>query len=152
MSDIDDKNIIIRPANSNDFIQVYNLIKEFAVFQKTPEKVKITPEQMINDKEYFKCMVATNQEIIVGFASYFFSYYSWTGKAIYLDDLYVQEKYRKFGLGSRLFDEIMEIGKAENCSKMKWQVSKWNDKAQIFYKNKGANINEVEINCDLNLS
>ena len=50
-----------------------------------------------------------------------------------------------------LFDKIMEIGKKENCYKMKWQVSNWNNKAQEFYKSKGAIIDDVEINCDLTL-
>jgi len=144
-------NITIRKAISTDFIEIHNLIKEFALFIKTPEKVKITPEQMVEDKNFFKCLVATKDDTIIGFATYFFSYYSWTGKAIYLDDLYVPEKYRNNGIGTMLFDEIMNIGKKENCFKMKWQVSNWNKKAQDFYKSKGAIIDDVEVNCDLEL-
>jgi len=143
--------IKIRKAEPTDFVDVYHLIKEFATFIKTPEKVTITPEQMVKDKKHFNCLVATNGTKIVGFATYFLSYYSWTGKAIYLDDLYVSKGYRNLSIGTLLFDEIMAIGKAENCYKMKWQVSKWNDKAQHFYKSKGAIIDDVEINCDLKL-
>ncbi|MEM9681380.1 MAG: GNAT family N-acetyltransferase [Bacteroidota bacterium] len=142
----------IREAKPSEFVNVHHLIKEFSEFIKTPEKVKITPEQMVADKKYFKCLIATNGNTILGFATYFFSYYSWTGKAIYLDDLYVSEKYRNQGIGSKLFDEIIVIGKSENCYKMKWQVSKWNKNAQDFYKSRGAIIDEVEINCDLDLS
>ena len=144
--------IQVRHAKPNDFAQVHDLIKEFATFIKPPGKVHITPRQMMKDQEYFKCLVATNEATIIGFASYFFSYYSWTGKAIYLDDLYVREKYRKRGVGSILFDQVVEIGRKESCYKMKWQVSKWNTKAQDFYKSKGAVIDEVEINCDLELN
>jgi len=141
----------IRMAESNDFVEVHKLIKEFALFIKTPGKVKITPEQMAKDKEHFKCLVATVDEAIVGFATYFFSYYSWTGKAIYLDDLYVKEDYRGRNIGNGLFNKVIEIGKTENCYKMKWQVSNWNNKAQDFYKSRGAIIDDVEINCDLEL-
>jgi len=143
--------IVIRKAESKDFEAVHKLIKEFAIFIKTPEKVKITPEQMRNDKDFFKCLVAVDGERIIGFATYFFSYYSWTGKAIYLDDLYVSEEFRGNGIGSMLFDKVMELGKNENCFKMKWQVSNWNQKAQEFYKSRGAIIDDVEINCDLEL-
>ena len=141
--------IKLRSANSKDFFEVHQLIKEFATYIKTPEKVVITPEQMIEEEEYFKCIVATHKAAIIGFATYFFSYYSWTGKAIYLDDLFVLEKYRNLGIGGRLFDKVMGIGKNENCYKMKWQVSNWNKNAQEFYKSRGAEIDDVEINCDL---
>ena len=141
--------IIIRKGRPEDFKEVFHLINEFATFIKTPEKVKITPEQMKKDKDYFKCLVATKGSKIIGFATYFFSYYSWTGKAIYLDDLYVQDNYRGMSVGSQLFDEIMKLGKAEKCYKMKWQVSNWNTNAQDFYKSRGATIDDVEVNCDL---
>jgi len=142
----------VRAAKSSEFIEVYNLIKEFAIFIKTPEKVKITPEQMIQDEKHFNCLVAVDDNTIVGFATYFFSYYSWTGKAIYLDDLYVPQKHRGLGIGTSLFNKVIEIGKSENCYKMKWQVSNWNEKAQEFYKSRGAIIDDVEINCDLELN
>lgn len=143
--------IKVRNAKSSEFVEVYSLIKEFANFIKTPQKVKITPEQMKKDEKFFKCLVATNGTNIIGFATYFFSYYSWTGKAIYLDDLYVPEQYRNQGIGKMLFDKVIEIGKTENCFKMKWQVSNWNIKAQEFYKSRGASIDDIEINCDLEL-
>ena len=143
--------IIIRAAKSSEFVDIHNLIKEFSEFIKTPEKVKITPEQMVLDEKYFKCLIATDGNVILGFATYFFAYYSWTGKAIYLDDLYVRQKYRGQGIGSKLLDQIIEIGKTEDCYKVKWQVSKWNKKAQEFYKSRGAIIDDTEINCDLEL-
>ena len=143
--------IIIRAAKSSEFVDIHNLIKEFSEFIKTPEKVKITPEQMVLDEKYFKCLIATDGNVILGFATYFFAYYSWTGKAIYLDDLYVRQKYRGQGIGSKLLDQIIEIGKTEDCYKVKWQVSNWNKKAQEFYKSRGAIIDDTEINCDLEL-
>jgi len=144
-------NIEIKVAQPGDFKQVYNLIKEFAKFIGVPETVKNSPEQMLKDQKYFNCLIATNQEKIIGFATFFYAYYSWTGKAVYLDDLYVLEEYRGKGIGSKLFDKILTIGKEENCLKIRWQVSNWNKKAQEFYKNKGATIDEIELNCDLSL-
>lgn len=144
-------NIEIRKAKPDDFQDIHKLIMDFATFIKTPEKVQTTPEQMIKDQLFFNCIIATGGKEIIGFATFFFSYYSWTGKAIYLDDLYVKKDYRGKGIGSTLFDKIIEIGKRENCSKMKWQVSNWNSKAQEFYKSRGAIIDDVEINCDLTL-
>lgn len=144
-------NIKIRTANTDDFLEVHNLIKEFSIFIKTPEKVTITPDQMIKDKDLFRCLVAVDNFTIISFATYYFSYYSWSGKTVYLDDLYVTDNYRNHEIGTLLFDKVTEIGKDENCKKMKWQVSKWNTKAQDYYKSKGAVIDDMEINCTLNL-
>jgi GNAT superfamily N-acetyltransferase len=81
----------------------------------------------------------------------FFAYYSWTGRAVYLDDLYVVEPYRGAGIGNRLFDTVYNLGKKEGCRNMKWQVSSWNSKAIAFYKQKGAKIDDIEINCNLKI-
>jgi len=143
--------VIIRKATEADIQAIFELIKAFAAFQQTPEKVFVTPEQMKADKELFQCFVA--EEIstteIVGFASFFFACYSWSGKALYLDDLYVKEAFRKQNIGSMLMNSVIDFAKANNCKKLRWQVSNWNTNAQAFYKKLGAIIDDVEINCDL---
>ncbi|PWL31628.1 GNAT family N-acetyltransferase [uncultured Roseivirga sp.] len=141
--------IKIRPSTEADLSSIYALIKEFSIFQKTPEKVKITLEQMIEDQNDFKCLVAVDKDKVIGFSSYYFAYHSWTGKVIYLDDLYVQSAYRGQNIGNQLFDAVMEIGKSNRCIKMKWLVSDWNTKAQEFYKSRGATIESTEWICDL---
>ncbi len=142
---------IIRKAVESDFEEIYDLIKQFAIFIKTPEKVSTTPEQMKLDKDYFQCLVAVEAGRIIGFATYFFAYYSWTGKAIYLDDLYVIEECRGRNIGTKLMDSVFEIARKENCTKVRWQVSNWNSKAIEFYKKRGAVIDDIEINCDMKL-
>jgi diamine N-acetyltransferase len=46
-------------------------------------------------------------------------------------------------------NSVIALAKENNCKKMRWQVSKWNSTAQTFYKKLGAEIDDVEINCDL---
>ena len=145
--------INIRPANEMDFPEIFSLITEFSVFQGTPEKVSISVEQMQENKELFNCLVAeTKDKHIVGFASFFFAYYSWSGKALYLDDLYVKETFRNQAIGKMLFDAVLVYAKNNHCNKMRWLVSKWNTNAIGFYKSIGANIDETELTCDLTLN
>ena len=145
--------INIRPANEMDFPEIFSLITEFSVFQGTPEKVSITVEQMQENKELFNCLVAeTKDKHIIGFASFFFAYYSWSGKALYLDDLYVKETFRNQAIGKMLFDAVLLYAKNNHCNKMRWLVSKWNTNAIGFYKSIGANIDETELTCDLTLN
>jgi GNAT superfamily N-acetyltransferase len=145
--------IIIRKAAEPDFEAILLLIKEFAIFQKTPDKVSITLDEMIENGSLFQCFVAeTADKNIVGFASFFFAYYSWSGKAIYLDDLYVIHSFRKQGIGKMLLQQIIELAKNSACKKVRWQVSKWNSNAIEFYQKMSAAIDETEINCDLALA
>jgi L-amino acid N-acyltransferase YncA len=142
--------VSIREANEEDFPGILSLIKEFSKFQGAEEKVTTTIEQMMEDKTFFQCFVAEmNNKEVVGFASFFIAYYSWTGKAVYLDDLYIKEAYRKQGTGKKLLDAVIDLARKEKCRKVRWQVSKWNSNAIKFYKSLGATIDETEINCDL---
>ncbi len=140
----------IRKYRIEEIPQIYKMILDFAEFQKTPEKVKITEAQMYEESGLFQCLVAvTASGEIVGFATYFYTYYSWSGKAIYLDDLFVKEIHRGRQIGSGLLQELIKEARLNKCKKLRWQVSKWNTKAIHFYKQLGADIDDTEINCDL---
>jgi diamine N-acetyltransferase len=145
-------NVTIRKAREQDFPVILSLIKEFSVFQKTPGKVTITLEQMIKEKNLFQCLIAeTDDNEIAGFASYFFTYYSWTGKGLYLDDLYIKDAFRKQSIGKKLLDAVIRLAKDEQCKKVRWLVSGWNKNAIEFYKKMGAVVDDTDLICDLSL-
>ena len=127
-----------------------NVATGFALFEKLPDKMINSVEQMLLEKEYMTGFVAVNSgNQIVGYVTYFFGYYTWIGKSLYMDDLYVQTDSRGLGVGTKLINEVIEFAKAENCKKLRWQVSEWNQPAIDFYKSLGANVDAVESNCDL---
>jgi GNAT superfamily N-acetyltransferase len=138
---------IIRKGVVQDYEQIVALIKAFAVFQKTPEKVTVTLEQMIEDKDLFQCFVAEVDNTIIAFASFFFAYYSWSGKGLYLDDLYVKEEYRQLNIGTKLLNTVIQFASEQQCKSVRWQVSRWNENAISFYKKLGAVVDETEMNC-----
>lgn len=141
-------NFNIRKALEADFPEIISLIKELAAFEKAPEKVTNTVEQMKREKEYFHCFVAeTKTGEIIGIALYFFAYYTWVGKSLYLDDIYVKESFRKKKIGSALLRKIFEIAYAENCKRVRWQVLNWNEAAIQMYKKSGAEIDDEWLNC-----
>ena len=141
----------IRPIQEADFEQLINLFKEFATFEKRSELMVNTVEKMHAQKEYLNGFVVENTEggKIVGYVTYFFTYYTWSGKALYMDDLYIMPQFRNNSLGSQLIQKVITFAKHHNCSKLKWQVSDWNTSAIAFYKNLGAEIDGVEQNCTL---
>lgn len=139
-----------RPVEEADFPQLIQLFQEFALFEKTPDRMHNTVERMQAEKEFFNCFVVENsKEEIIAFASYFFCYFTWQGKSLYLDDLYVKPAYRSEGLGSELINRLIQLAKDSGCHRMRWQVSAWNAPAIAFYKKLGAEIDGTESNCDL---
>ena len=147
------KNIMnynIRPATENDFEQLIVLFKEFALFEKVPNKMNNSVEQMKKEKEFFNCFVAeTPEKEIVGYAIFFYFYLNWTGKSLYMDDLYVKEEFRGNDIGTNLIMSVIDFAKENDCHKLRWQVSNWNKNAIGFYKKLGAEIDENERNCSL---
>lgn len=131
-------NPTIRPATENDVPQIMGLIHELALFEKAPDEVINTAEQMKKDgfgaNPLFKCLVAETSAGIIGFALYYYRYSTWKGKCLYLEDFYIKEDFRNFGVGKLLFDTIIETAKHDNCKRINWQVLDWNEPAIKFYE------------------
>ena len=139
----------IRKANENDFTSILELIKELAKYEKAASKVTNTVEQMKQEQNFFAAFVAeTEHKEIVGFALYFFAYYTWVGKSLYLDDIYVKEAYRRKKIGTKLLKKIFETARNEKCNRVRWQVLNWNTNAIEMYKKAGAKIDAEWLNCD----
>jgi len=143
-------NIQIREINENDFTELIALFQEFAIFEKLPDKMTNSVAQMKSEKEYLKGYVAvTGNNEIIGYATFFFAYYTWIGKSLYMDDLYVKNEFRGKGIGTQLINTVINLAKTSKCQKLRWQVSEWNKPAIDFYQSLGATIDGVESNCDL---
>ncbi|MDD5149748.1 MAG: GNAT family N-acetyltransferase [Flavobacterium sp.] len=143
----------IRKGNPEDMEAVLGLIQELADFEKEPDAVLITVEDLIRDGfgpvPLFYVFVAevksdpSNSEQakqIVGIALYYYRYSTWKGKTIHLEDLVVKDKMRGTGLGYALYSEIMKQGKRDNVRRIEWNVLDWNTPAIDFYKKSGAKI------------
>ncbi|WP_428231173.1 N-acetyltransferase family protein [Flavobacterium sp.] len=136
----------IRKGNPEDMESVLGLIQELAIFEKEPEAVVITVDDLVRDgfgeNPLFHVFVAEVEEEIVGIALYYYRYSTWKGKTIHLEDLIVKDKMRGTGLGSALYAEIMKQGKKDNVRRIDWNVLDWNTPAVKFYENSGAKILE----------
>src|SRR5665811_490911 len=114
-------NINIRKASPEDFPVILSLIRELAAFEKEPEKVTNSVEQMRQEQELFSCFVAETEEgEIVGMALYFFAYFTWVGKSLYLEDIYIKEPFRKLKIGTSLLNRIFDVAREENCKRVRW--------------------------------
>lgn len=139
-------NIEIRKAKQEDMHQVLNLIQELAIFEKEPDAVIITANDLIKDgfseNPLFYCFVAEINKEVIGIALYYYRYSTWKGKTIHLEDLIVKKEFRGIGAGELLYKKVLEQGLLENVQRMEWAVLDWNTYAVEFYKNSGAKILE----------
>jgi GNAT superfamily N-acetyltransferase len=138
----------IREIFPHEYGRLHELILEFASFISSSNKVSNSPEQLVKDKDFYQCLVIEEDGVITGFAIYYYIYSSWSGRALYLEDLYIQPPSRNQGIGKALFNSLLKIAKEADCKKMKWQVSDWNENAKTFYISQDATIDGTEVNCE----
>jgi GNAT superfamily N-acetyltransferase len=135
---------IIREATIKDAKQILDLIVELAVFEKEPEAVEVTVQDLEEDgfgsNPVFKCFVAEYQNEIAGIAVVYDRYSTWKGKIIHLEDLIVSQKYRGKGLGTLLLNQVVIYGNKLGVKRINWEVIDWNEPAISFYEQKGANV------------
>jgi len=136
--------MIIRKGTSQDMPSVLALIKELAVFEKEPDAVVVTVDDLIRDgfaeNPLFHTFVAEVDQQIIGIALYYYRYSTWKGRTIHLEDLIVKEDKRGTGAGFALYSEIIAQGKRDNVRRIEWNVLDWNTPAIEFYKKSGAKI------------
>jgi predicted N-acetyltransferase YhbS len=135
-------NFSIRFATVHDMNAVHDLITELAVFEKEPDAVEITVEDLKKDgfseNPQFKVFVAEEDKTIIGMALFYERYSTWKGKAIHLEDLIVTESKRNLGVGKALYSQLMEYAHQHNYKRVAWEVLDWNTGAIDFYKHTGA--------------
>lgn len=149
--------IIIRKAPEKDSHKIWVLMKELAVFEKYIDSFAITPEVVKNSgfrksPPDFHCIVAEDNDKIVGILVYYFLPYTAQNKpAIYMKELYVDENYRGRKIGERLMNALWDEALVHNCEQIKWTVAPWNKAGQKFYERLGANQNNKWLNYEWNL-
>jgi GNAT superfamily N-acetyltransferase len=140
---------MIRAAKRGDEIGIHALICELATYEREPDAVINSIEDLgvhLFEEQICSALVAEENNQIVGFALWYTSYSTWKGKCLYLEDFYVIPEFRKSGIGNQLFDAVVAIAKASGVRRMDWQVLEWNELALSFYRKKNAVLDPEWIN------
>lgn len=141
-------NTTIRKANSGDVKDILRLLIELAVYEKEPDAVKVTEQELIRDgfgeNPKYQCILAEIDNTIVGLAFYTPRYSTWVGDTLHLEDLIVTEKMRGKGIGTVLYKSFLEEAKRRDVNRVEWSVLDWNKPAIDFYKKTGAIIDGLD--------
>jgi GNAT superfamily N-acetyltransferase len=140
----------VRKGTKADLRAALALIQELAVYEKEPEAVVVSVEQMetwgFQENPHFEFFVAEQNEQIVGIAFYYIRYSTWKGPMIYLEDIVVKEEARGNGIGARLFEAVANVCAERNFHGMTWQVLDWNEPALNFYRKYNATFSAEWLN------
>ncbi|XP_055450203.1 thialysine N-epsilon-acetyltransferase [Psammomys obesus] len=140
----------IREAREGDCGHIMRMIRELAEYEKLSHKVKINEEALradgFGENPFFRCLVAEivpapgDQEAprVVGYGVYYFIYSTWTGRNVYLEDIFVMPQYRGQGIGTKIIKKVAEVSLNEGCSQFRLAVLDWNEKAVGLYRSLGA--------------
>lgn len=135
---------IIRKAKKADMSKVLDLIVELAIYEKEPEAVEISVEDLVlhgfGSTSDFDCFVAEVEQNIIGIALVYTRFSTWKGIVLHLEDLIVSESMRGHGIGSALLDEVIKFAHQLGVKRVSWDVLDWNTPAIKFYEHKGADV------------
>ena|SRR5258708_6553283 len=94
----------IRFATAADAEVILRFIRGLAAYEREPDAVKATAAglraQIESASPPFECLIANDGDTPLGFALFYRSYSTWLGQpALFLEDFFVEEKYRGRGAG-----------------------------------------------------
>jgi GNAT superfamily N-acetyltransferase len=118
-------------------------IHDLAKYEKAPNEVELSlselEESLFNKNPQVYCLISELDGKATGFAVWHLNYSTWLGRhGVYLEDLYVDPKYRGLGHGKALLRKLAQICIERGYKRLQWWVLDWNETAIEFYKSIGA--------------
>ncbi|SEL72674.1 GNAT family N-acetyltransferase [Parapedobacter koreensis] len=143
--------IHIRKAIKEDCRRLQRLIYELAVYSKAPEEMTVTLAEFedagFGAMPVWDAYVAEDSGLIIGYALYYASYSTMTGRQLYLEELYVCETHRSGGIGKLLFERIIKQSIEGGYTGISGLVLRWNESAIRFYKKYDVELDSKWLNA-----
>ena len=137
----------IRPAEPGDVVELHALIGELAVYEREPDAVEATAEDLAGAlfapeprvHAHVAVVEVDGAEVVAGLAIWFVTYSTWRGRhGIWLEDLFVRPEHRRLGLGRALLSTLAAACAGRGYGRLEWSVLDWNESAHAFYSSLGA--------------
>lgn len=134
---------LVRLAEPTDVPVVLELVRELAAYEREPDAVEATEEllrtALFGPAPVASCHVAVVDGQVVGFALWYVTYSTWTGRpGLWLEDLFVRPAVRGRGLGKALLQELARVCVQRGYPRFEWWVLDWNEPSIGFYRALGA--------------
>jgi GNAT superfamily N-acetyltransferase len=135
--------VVVRRAERRDFPRLAELMHEYVVDfyrqpEPEPEAMNRLREAMLEGNSGLQ-FVAEAEGDLVGFATIYFSWTTFTGDRIgIMNDLYVVEPHRGSGVAKALFEACRAECRSRGFVEMNWETAPDNHRAQRFYEKVGG--------------
>ena len=146
--------IVLRPATPADASLIFTLVSELAAYDRLAhafeaDKAMIQAALFAEPPRIF-CMIAEYNGSPVGFVLWYYTFSTFRGRhGIWIEDLYVRERFRGGGIGRALLASLARRCVEENLGRIEWAVLSWNSPAIRFYESAGARMMEEWTLCRL---
>ena len=133
----------IRTATKADVPIILSFIKRLADYEHLSHEVVATEdilrETLFGRQRTAEVVIGYFQKKPVGFVLFFRNYSTFLGRpGLYIEDLFIDEAYRRRGFGRALLLHVARLAKDRGCGRLEWSVLDWNEPAIHFYKRLGA--------------
>ncbi|MGE3465777.1 MAG: N-acetyltransferase family protein [Pyrinomonadaceae bacterium] len=133
----------IRQIGPDDLEVVVALIREFAEHEDLSDYCEVTVGRldaaMFGENAMVEGLIVFAGGTPVGYALFVPTFSSFRGqRALYLDDLYVNEGHRGKGIGRTLLKKIASIAADRGFERIDFLVLDDNERAKAFYRSLGA--------------
>lgn len=133
----------IREVRPEDVPAVLEMVRELAVYEREPDAVRMTPEQLhgalFGPRPSVFAHVSDDGNRLLGFALWFLTFSTWEGThGIHLEDLYVRPDARGAGHGTALLRALARHAADRGWARVEWSVLNWNEPSIGFYRGLGA--------------
>jgi len=133
----------IRAATKDDVPVILSFIKKLADYERLSHEVVATEavlrESLFGRRRTAELALGYFKREPVGFVLFFHNYSTFLGQpGIYIEDLFVDEAFRRRGFGRALLTYVARLAKERRCGRLEWSVLDWNEPAINFYKKLGA--------------
>jgi len=134
---------VIRSATRDDVPLILDFIRELAVYERLADAVVATADDLrrtlFGERPFAEVLLAELDGEPAGFALFFHNYSTFLGRpGLYLEDLFVRERWRGRGIGLALMRELARLAVARGCGRFEWACLDWNEPAIAFYRRLGA--------------
>ena len=133
----------IRAAAVDDVPVIFSFIKKLADYEKLAHEVVATEQSLLETlfgvRKTAEVAIGYFKNKPVGFVLFFHNYSTFLSRpGLYIEDLFVDESYRRRGVGAALLGHVARLAIERNCGRLEWSVLDWNEPAISFYKKLGA--------------
>ena len=133
----------VRAATKADVPIILAFIKKLADYERLSHEViateKILNETLFGRRRTAELAIGFYKKEPVGFVLFFHNYSTFLGQpGIYIEDLYVEEAFRRRGFGRALLTYVAQLAQERRCGRLEWSVLDWNEPAINFYQKLGA--------------